>query len=183
MTVMQTDGTPFTFNVGYDSTQALNLLGSLTLWDGKSYLSITPNLSAKRNKHGKFTTYVNVKECLGPGQWSDLRYDAGNADWGTLHEDLREELETHPIYQDWVRESSTEGGPWDALSAYLVGLKYVPYSGQQTYNDLLSKAAKKPVADFSAEDWSNAVGWMTKAKEKELIPNSMEADYDPFADE
>lgn len=174
-----------------DSTQARNLMGALTLWDGISAISLSANQAAKPNKYGKKATYVNVKQFEGPGKTVELRYDAGTADWSDLPMILTEELDGCPAWKNWVA-GGDEASPYDALSDWLTGQGFESYRGQLGYQALLEKAAKKAVDEFTEADWAKAAGWMEAACKRNLIPDDLKAavapvadedEYDPFADE
>lgn len=192
ITLKLPDGGSFSGQMRLDSTQARYLMGALTLWDGQNYISITPNLSTKRNIHGKFTTYANVKVCEGPGKWVELRWSAGDAAWADLPLSLQEELyNEHPtIYKNWVSEDDeNDVMPWAGLDQWLRLKGFEEFTGQPEYLEFIRKGTKNATWDANnCTDWAGVQELFAKYESK--IPDSMRMttgpandEFDPFADE
>ena len=186
-------GESFSLHMRLDSTQARNLMGALSLWDNRSYLSISPNRSDKPNKYGKHVTYVNVKQCEGPNKWVSLRFDMSGMDWADVPGELADELAAFPEWKPWTpRGEEEQGGPWEEMSDWLTSQGFESYRGQLGYKAILEKGLKKAsVDDFTADDWAKAKATMEAACKRGMIPDDLkaatppvasEADYDPFAD-
>lgn len=189
---LKTKEGPTMIHCRHDSTQARNLMGALTLWDGLSWISISLALSKKPNVHGKHATYVNVKEITGPGKVVDLRYDAGSADWKSLHQALAAELkEQYPvIYKDYEYNSDeSDVMPWAALDQWLRLKGFEEFTGQPEYLEFIRKGTKNATWDANnCTDWAGVQELFAKYESK--IPDSMRMttgpandEFDPFADE
>lgn len=176
-----TDGSNFTGQMRLDSTQARYLMGALTLWDGVSFISITPNLGKVSPKYGKAPTYANVKQCEGPQKWVELRWEGGSADWKALPQTLQEELGTHPLYKNWVYEDeeAEAAEPWAGLNKVLASHGYEEFTGQPAYVEWIRKGLKNPKWDANnCTDWSVVESLVEKFHK--TLPVELS---DPFRDE
>lgn len=153
------DGSFFNGHAPLDSTPGRYLMGGLTLWDGVSFISITPNIATKPNVHGVTPTYVNLKQCEGPQRWVELRWAAGDLAWASLPALLAQELaEMYPsIYKDWeAKDEDDESSvmPWAGFNKVLFSHGYEEFTGQPEYVEFIRAGLKLPTWDANnCTDW------------------------------
>jgi len=190
MIVERVDGREEGISVNLGSVAAKNIAQALLIWDEGLFLRLTPQQSDKKNKFGKYSTFVSVSECIGPQQYRQLRTTWDERDTADI---VAEVAALFPkLYKDFVREDPHDGSaPWDALSAWLEANGWQPFTGQKPYLDIISKAVKMQIDRAVAippEFWPKAVATFEAAAKKNMIPDICKAEqdleeFDPFADE
>jgi len=187
-----TDGERIAFQVGLSTITCKSLVLGLNLWEQATYLSFTPSESDKPNQHGKYLTFVRVKECVGPSKWVELR--PAPEDWKNYEtSDITEAMSSWEIWKDFVNSDDVTLSPYDALSDWLEKSGYERYRGQAAYDEVLKKAFKvSDVSALTSENWAEAPAKFAKATKVMVdtwpsaapkAPASSDDEYDPFADE
>ncbi len=184
-----TDGERIAFQVGLSTITCKSLVLALNLWEQATYLSFTPSESDKPNQHGKYLTFVRVKECVGPSKWVELR--PAPEDWKNYEtSDITESMEAWSIWKDFTSGEDSALSPYDALSDWLESQGFERYTGQAVYDTVLKKAFKVvEVTQLTAEQWTEAPKMFEKSLKQyaEHFPKKAAKpepdEYDPFADE
>lgn len=153
-------------------------------------IQIEANQSSKANKHGTFSTYVNLFK-VDPVTFKSTPVKPEKDDRDL--ESLLTEIQSHSAYKD---RAPKEGSPdhvseWEAFDAALKKRGWPTTSGpSQVYLEMCEKTAKRKfetLGHVDDETWRNmALGLeQAKAMPKKLAEwkPTEEEKYDPFADE
>jgi hypothetical protein len=184
-----TDGERIAFQVGLSTITCKSLVLGLNLWEQSTYLSFTPSESDKPNQHGKYLTFVRVKECVGPSKWVELR--PAPEDWKNYEtSDITEAMSSWEIWKNFASGEDPALSPYDALSDWLEAQGFERYAGQAVYDTVLKQAFKvSEVSSLTTEQWGDAPKKFEMALKKygEHFPKKAAKpepdEYDPFADE